>query len=260
MLIFLKTLLRTLILPPAGPLILAIAGALLLSRRAGGALRRVGWTLLVAGLALLWLLSTPVAADALSRFAVRYPAFDLSRPMQAQAIVILGGSQTLSDAPEYHGPAAGLDLLARVNYGAFLAHRTGLPVLVSGTPEETLAMRTVLARDFGITVRWVEGHSRDTFENAEFSARLLRPEGLRRILLVTSAEHEWRAAHEFVAAGLAVDAAPVTAWVRPRGGIMSWVPGSRALLESNAAVYEILGDWVRRFFTASHLRVHTPEA
>lgn len=257
MLILIKTLLRTLILPPAAPLILALAGALLLAWRTGGALRRLGWALLVAGLALLWLLSTPVAAEALSRLAIRYPALDSSRPVQAQAIVVIGGSQALGDVPEYRGPAAGHDLLARLNYTAFLARGTGLPVLVSGTPEETLTMRTVLARDFSIQVRWVEGHSRDTFENAQFSAPLLRADGVRRILLVTSAEHEWRAAHEFAAAGLEVDPAPVTAWALRGHGLMYYVPNSRALLQSSTALYEIFGDWVRRLFATAHLRVHT---
>jgi len=255
MLIVIKSLLRTLILPPAGPLILAVAGTLLLAWRAGGALRRAAWTALVAGLSLLWLLSTPAVAEALSRIAVRYPALDPGRPVQAQAIVILGGLEAFSNAPEYGGPAAGLDLLARVHYGAFLARRTALPVLVSGTPEETQAMRATLARDFGVEVRWVEDHSRDTFENAQLSARLLRPDGVRRILLVTSAEHEWRAAHEFAAAGLLVEPAPVTAWPQRGRGLMHYVPGSHALLQSGSALYEILGDWVRRFFAATHLRV-----
>src|SRR5256885_5533642 len=57
-------------------------------------------------------------------------------------------------------------LLERIAYGAFLAHRTALPVLVSGTAPEALAMRVSLARDFGIQVRWVEERSRDTFQNA----------------------------------------------------------------------------------------------
>jgi uncharacterized SAM-binding protein YcdF (DUF218 family) len=258
MFIVIKSLLRALILPPAGPLILALAGTLLLASRAAGALRRAAWTLLVAGLSLLWLLSTPAVAQALSRMAVRYPALDPGRPLQAQAIVILGGPEAFDNVPEYGGPAAGLDLLARVHYAAFLARRTSLPVLVSGTPEETQAMRATLARDFGIEVRWVEDRSRDTFENAHLSTALLRAAGLRRILLVTSAEHEWRAAHEFAAAGLLVEPAPVTAWARQGRGLRHYVPDSRALLQSRTALYEILGDWVRRFFAATHLRVQTP--
>ncbi|MGH7880423.1 MAG: YdcF family protein, partial [Candidatus Binataceae bacterium] len=242
MFIALKTLLRTLILPPAGPLILAAAGAWLLGRRTGGAARRTGWTLLVAGLTALWLLSTPVVGDALSRLAQRYPALDLARPVRAQAIVILGGGEAWSTAPEYADPAAGFELLERLNYGAFVARRTRLPVLVSGTARETLAMRSTLARDFGIQTRWVDDRSRDTFENARFSARLLKPAGVTRILLVTSANHEWRAVQEFASAGLTVDPAPVNVWTPHTRGVIDYVPGPLALLHSSEALHEILGD------------------
>ena len=64
-----KTLLRILILPPAGPLLLAIIGALLLRRRP-----RLGRVLLATGLGSLWLLSLPVVADVLTRTAQHYPA------------------------------------------------------------------------------------------------------------------------------------------------------------------------------------------
>src|SRR5204863_172014 len=99
-------------------------------------------------------------------------------------IVILGGGDERLAAPEYGGePAPGPVLLERIAYGAFLAHRTALPVLVSGTAAEALAMRVSLARDFGIQVRWVEERSRDTFQNAQFSSRLLKAAGVSRILL-----------------------------------------------------------------------------
>ena len=95
-----KTLLRILILPPAGPLLLAIIGALLLRRRP-----RLGRVLLATGLGSLWLLSLPVVADVLTRTAQHYPALDLNLPLQAQAIVILGGGGQRPYAPEYGGPA-----------------------------------------------------------------------------------------------------------------------------------------------------------
>src|ERR1700722_4053818 len=94
-----KALLRQLILPPAGPLLLAFIGLFWL--RHGP---RVGRALIGLGLASLWLLSTPVVADALSRLAEHYPPLDLSRPSGAQAIVILGGGGWRDTAPEYGGP------------------------------------------------------------------------------------------------------------------------------------------------------------
>jgi uncharacterized SAM-binding protein YcdF (DUF218 family) len=257
MLMELKFLLRTLVLPPAGPLLLAFMGLWLLARRrADGAGRKGALALLSMSLAALWVLSMPVVAEALTRLAERYPALDLARPLRAEAIVILGGG-TERMAPEYGGPAVGLELLERVSFGAFVARRTGLPVLVSGSAREAPAMRATLMRDFAITPRWVNGESRDTFDDAQLSARLLRADGIARIVLVTSASHEWRAAHEFMSAGLAVEPAPVHVWAPHAHDLEDYLPTAAGLLQSRAAVYELLGDVVRRLLALTHLRAHS---
>jgi len=255
MFITLKELLHTLLLPPGGPLLIAAAGAWLLRARSSAIAARAGGLLLGAGLASLWLLATPLVADALARAAEREPALDLARASQAQAIVILGGGDERLAAPEYGGePAPGSVLLERIAYGAFLAHRTALPVLVSGTSAEALAMRVSLARDFRIQVRWVEERSRDTFQNAQFSSRLLKAAGVSRILLVTSSAHAWRASHEFASAGITVVPAPVGVWAPRESGLLRYLPGPGALARSSAALYELLGDLVRRALAALRLR------
>lgn len=258
-LLALKTLLHTLLLPPGGPLLLAIAGAWLIARSTYGVrTRRTGWTLLIIGLATLWVLANPLVADVLSRIAQRCPPLDLTTPLQAQAIVILGGGSERLDAPEYAGePAAGMDQLERISYGAFVAKRTGLPVAVSGTREEARAMRVSLARDFGVGTRWVEDRSLDTFQNAQFCAALLGPLGIRRIVLVTDADHEWRAVQEFVSAGFDVVPAPVGLTTFSPLGARSFIPSATALARSTAALYELLGDLARRLFATLHLRRHT---
>jgi uncharacterized SAM-binding protein YcdF (DUF218 family) len=258
MFVTLKMLLGSVLLPPGGLLLLAGTGLGLVARgRAGRAAPRAGWTLIITSLVALWLLSTSVVADGLTRLAERYPALDLSRPPRAQAIVILGGGSARL-APEYGGPAAGAELLERVSYGAYLARRTGLPVLVSGSPDEALAMRATLTRDFGINPRWVDDAARDTFDNAQVSARLLRADGIARVLLVTSSLHEWRAVQEFESAGLAVEPAPVHIWApRPRAPL-DYLPVPQALLRSTEALHEIIGGAARPLLAASHLRRHGP--
>lgn len=258
MFVTLKTLLRTLILPPAGPLLLAFAGAWLLSRRAAGRARRIGILLLVTGLASLWLLSLPALADRLADLAEREPALDVTRIPEAQAIVILGGGSERHSAPEYaHLPAAGSGLLERLTYGAYLARRTGLPVLVSGTFAQGQAMRASLERDFGVPVRWVDGESRDTFENAQFSSRILRAAGVSRILLVTAATHEYRAVREFEACGLSVVPAPTGVRAPVATNLMRYVPNVAALARSTEALYELIGECARRTFSALNLRRHS---
>jgi uncharacterized SAM-binding protein YcdF (DUF218 family) len=259
MLLSLKMFLHTLLLPPGGPLLLAALGAALLGAGRSLSARRAGWALLIAGLASLWVLATPVVAGVLSEAARRYPPLDLRHASEAQAIVILGGSVARSSAEEYGGePAAAESLLERVSYGGFLAQRTGLPVLVSGEEIEARAMRATLARLFHVDTRWVENRSRDTFQNAAFSARLLKAAGVSRIILVTDATHEWRAAHEFMSAGLEVFPAPEGAWRAPASGVRRYVPTAGALVHSTEALYEIIGDLVRRTLAGLHLRRQAP--
>jgi uncharacterized SAM-binding protein YcdF (DUF218 family) len=256
MFVTLKTLLRTLVLPPAGPVLLAAVGAFLVSRpRASARARRAGVALLALGLGSLWLLATPAVADRLWRAAEREPVLDVARVGDAQAIVILAGGSVRAAAPEYAGEAApDGDLLERLAYGAYLAHRTGLPVLVSGTAPETQAMQASLSRDYGVTARWIENRSRDTFQNAQYSAPLLRAQGITRILLVTDAVHEHRAAAEFAAAGLAVRPAPTGLWVASAPHPGRYLPHIDALKRSTLALYELLGDAARQVFAALGVR------
>ena len=251
-----KTLLKALLLPPAGLLLLAALGALLLRRRP-----RLGAALLILGLGTLWVLSLPEVADELTLSAQRYPAFSPTADIgatHAQAVVILGGGGQRMFAPEYGGPAAGPYLLQRLAYGAFIARRGQLPVLVSGWRVEAAAMRATLQQNFGLEPRWVDAQSYDTFDNARNSARLLQASGVQRIILVTSTQHMWRAAHEFAATGLSVTPAAV-AVVAPSAaryplGPLGYLPDPQALEKSYQVVYEVLGERVRELLDLTHLR------
>jgi len=170
--------------------------------------------------------------------------------------VILGGGGQRWFAPEYGGPAADPVLLERLSYGAFVARNTGLPILVTGFRIEAIAMRDTLRRDFGIDVRWVDDKAYDTFENAGNSARLLEAAGVQRIVLVTHATHMWRSVHEFTAAGLDVVPAPCGMLAERDLGIWRFLPNPEALLRAHTALYELLGEPVRLFLAATHLRRH----
>ena len=249
--LLLKQLLRSLILPPAGPLLLALLGVLLIKRRP-----RAARICLMIGLGSLWLLSTPVVSDAFTRLAERYPPPDLRLGTGAQAVVILGGGGQRGYAPEYQGPAADPFLLERLSYGAYVAQITHLPILVTGYATEAAAMRETLRRNFGVDPRWVDDGSFDTFQNAGNSVRMLNADGVRRIVLVTRATHMRRAVEEFKAAGSEVIPAPVGMLADRDTGLYKYLPNTEALLRSDAAIYELLGEPVRRFFAVSHLRRH----
>jgi uncharacterized SAM-binding protein YcdF (DUF218 family) len=243
-----KAVLRSLLLPPASPLLVVAFGALLVRRRP-----RFGATLLAVGFVSLWLFSTPLVGDVLSRRVEHYPALDLEKPTGAQAIVVIGGGGLRKFAPEFQGPTAENGLLERLSYAAFVARRTGLPILVSGAPEEAFTMQTSLARDFATPPTWVENQSRDTFENARFTAQVL-PAGTRRIILITGSAHLWRAAHEFESAGFEVVPAPQGVWAPREMTALRFIPGIGGLQRSNAAIYEMLGEPMRRLQNALGIR------
>ena len=251
MLLRFKTLLKGLILPPAGPILLAVLGVFLIKRRPLPA--RI---CLILGLGSLWLLSTPVVSDALTRLAEHYPPLDLQSTAGAQAIVILGGGGQRAFAPEYGGPAADPVLLERLSYGAYVAGKTGLPVLVTGFHVEADAMRDTLRRNFGVDAHWVDDQAYDTFQNARNSVRLLEADGVHRIVLVTRATHMWRSVREFSDAGVEVVPAPVGILTPREIGFSRFFPNLDALLRAHSAVYELLGEPVRAFLAASHLRRH----
>jgi uncharacterized SAM-binding protein YcdF (DUF218 family) len=232
-------------------LLLALSGVLLLKRRP--LLARV---LVITGLALLWILSMPVVADALYGLAEHYPALDLGQATGAQAIVILGGGGQIARAPEYGGPAAEPVLLERLTYGAYLARQTGLPILVSGAEIEALAMQETLRRNFDIQARWIDNQSGDTFQNASNSFNLLQKDGVGRVLLVTQSTHMRRAVQEFISAGIQVVPAPMGLLSGRDHELVDYFPDPEGLLHSYNAIYELLGERVRAFFVITHIRRH----
>jgi uncharacterized SAM-binding protein YcdF (DUF218 family) len=89
--------------------------------------------------------------------------------------------------------------LVRLAEAASMQRRTGLPILVSGgrpeNADDSLAnmMSTVRQDDSHIAVRWREDRSSNTYENAAFSAELLRRANVPSALLVTNRWHMARA-------------------------------------------------------------------
>ncbi|MFZ1547100.1 MAG: YdcF family protein [Candidatus Nitrotoga sp.] len=235
----LKAIAKTLILPPTGLLLIILFGLFLVQRfpRTGRAISIIATVYLLA-------LSTPFASYQLMHFLETSPPLDLKEARHAQAIVILGGG-IRNNALEYGGDTVGRLTLDRVRYGARVAKITGLPVLVaggsvlSGEPEAKL-MRETLENEFGVKVRWSEDKSRNTRENAAFSAAMLAKENIRQVVLVTHSFDMPRAKAEFTTSGLQVIAAPTGIL----NGDLQWpsdyLPGMGGLQASYYVCYELL--------------------
>ncbi|MBS0309311.1 MAG: YdcF family protein [Proteobacteria bacterium] len=238
-----NTVAGSLLLPPFSFVCLCALG-LLLRRK----WPRTGMTLAWLSLALLTLFSTRPGAMLVARpLEAMHAPLLVPEHAGAQAIVVLGGGRQ-ANAPEYGGgDEPNLRSLARVRYGARLQRVTGLPILVSGgAPEgaarsEAALMASVLKTEFGVPVRWVEGASDNTAQNAYYSATLLRQAGIRRIILVTDAMHMARAYRSFTAQGLDVVPAPTMFYSQERGNAADWLPAARWLHVSDYALHEWLG-------------------
>ena len=169
-----------------------------------------------------------------------------ARKAGAGAIVVLGGGRNLG-ALEYGGETLSHETLARVRYGARLARDSGLPLLVSGgkpgggRASEADLMAAALEHEFGATVRWREGESINTIENARYSAKLLRAAGIGRVLLVTDAAHMLRAAERFRVAGIEVVPAPTDYLAKQDHTPFDFLPSARGLAKSNRALREWVG-------------------
>jgi uncharacterized SAM-binding protein YcdF (DUF218 family) len=241
--IWLKAVAKAAVLPPTGPLLIAVLGLAAMLRWP-----RIGRTLCGAGVTLLLLLSVPAVAVFLQRCVDTPPPLDLERAKTAQAIVILGGG-IRRNAPEYGGDTLGRLTLERVRYGARVARLTGLPVLVSGGSVlggalEATLMRDALEHEFGVPVRWTEDRSRDTHENAVLSAGILHADGIRRVVLVAHAFDMPRATAEFAAQDIETIRAPTGIPPRDFGEPLMFVPSLSGLTGSYYALYEMLGNLV----------------
>lgn len=196
----------------------------------------------------LYALATPLVGTRLLHMLELEPPPAL--PAQApapQAIVVLAGDLAASRSGG-RADTVGPLTLDRIRTAARLHRDTGLPILVSGgvlrggTVSVAAAMEVALMTDFRVPVRWVEDASRNTYENAQFSAAILRRANIRTSYLVTHGWHMPRARKAFEGTGLNVISAPA-GFIRVGSGIApsDLIPRTRALAMSAYALHELVG-------------------
>lgn len=244
----LRALLKTLLLPPAFQLLGIIVAWLLWQRWP-----RLSRWLMGFSVFSLVLLSTPIVSSSLmATLKDQNQPLTSEQGKRAEVIVILGGGR-VNKSLEYGGDAVNDRTLMRLRYGAKLQRELHLPILVTGgsvfdqaTVPEAVMMAGVLQDEFGIPVRWQEGRSQTTAENAAFTAEMLKQEGVKRILLVTHSWHMPRAVGVFTKAGLLVVPAPMDLAAGEETRVLDFIPSPQALLASYFTFHEWLGYWVYR--------------
>lgn len=236
-----KKIVSALILPPTGLILLAFIG-LWLSRKHP----KAGRTLVTLSLIILLILSLPVTGNALLQSLETAPPISEAQLKDIQAIVILGGGKS-NEAPEFgHEDTVNRWTLQRLRYGAYLQKQTGKPILVSGGAPfggraEADAMAETLQRDFHAENIWIENQSKDTAENAAYSATILKSHGVERIAIVSQAWHLPRAIKLFEQQGLMIYPAPTGYTNEDDEPVIRWLPKASALDKSAIALKEYLG-------------------
>jgi uncharacterized SAM-binding protein YcdF (DUF218 family) len=209
---------------------------------------------------LLWMLSTPwFSFQLLDRLQTPFSPL-VEVPADADVIVLLSGGHYLG-ANEFGNQAMPNGAaLERTHYAAWLARKTGLPIITTGgsvTPEEeteSSILAEVLRGQLGVEQILEENRSTNTEENAKFTREIMRENGFRKPLLVTHYWHMSRSIKWFRYFGIEAYAAPTARYARgpTEQKVWQWVPQARSLNMSSLAVHEYLGalNFRYRLFTA----------
>jgi uncharacterized SAM-binding protein YcdF (DUF218 family) len=209
-----------------------------------GTISFIGYFLAYGSLILIFLLSLPIVANRLLHSLEKIPPISSDSTLDYQVIVVIGAGK-IDHAPEYAGSTVNSYTLVRVKYAAYLLRRKICPVLVSGgapfggTPEADL-MAVVLREDFKVNNVWVESRSRNSLENAKYSAELLKKRGIKKIALISQPWHLHRTVKLFEAEGISVLPAPTGYVDRDKYIFGEFLPKSSALEKSALAIKEYI--------------------
>jgi uncharacterized SAM-binding protein YcdF (DUF218 family) len=213
--------------------------------------RRAAPWLAAAAVTVLWVFAVEPVADGLTGLAERGVRSTMRPGVTYDAAIVLGGgidpgASCESGEPELN--PAGDRMVA--GFELFRAGRVRNLLLSAGGPDASEPVEAdfgaLLYRRLGVPPERivVERDSRNTRENAERSADIVRQRGWSSLLLVTSAMHMPRAAAAFRRVGLTFDVLPVDR----RYGRRPWtvLPRTEVLDRSTWALRELAGRLVYR--------------
>lgn len=238
------------------PLRLGIVYAVVLAlvwRRMPRWSRAVALAPLIAGV----LLTTPWFANLLVGWQeARAPSPSNCAEPRPQTIVVLGGGVSTRPRDADDTGALTAQSLRRLLVAVDLFHDTpearlvvaGGVVHFSGSDVSEAELLGSLARRLGVAPTDIrrETDSRTTWQNARRVAAL-EPAIDRRIWLVTSAVHMSRAAYAFGEAGFDVCAWPADSLSARGSGVAYLLPATSALVKSDAALHEMVGELAYRW-------------
>lgn len=175
------------------------------------------YSLALALLALLFCSSNGLSNTLLFHLETQFPALAVTAPEPADAIVVLGGTVVPAKKPREQPEEPYGERLSRAAQ-LFLFKKSSLIIVSGGTafpflenkPQpESMSMKEYLT-NFQIPKTQIieESKSRNTEENALYTAQILKTLNLRKIILVTSAYHMPRAMKWFNRIGVKITPFP----------------------------------------------------
>lgn len=248
MFLFLSKLLPVFVLPLGAALVLLPAAALLAMLKRN----RLALILFFSGIGYLLFASLPITAGSLCAFVEgQVPPVAIPEVPQRDVIVVLGGilGQPLPPrtAPDL-GNAADRILTAarlyRAGKGEYVLVAAGnLPWMNTAAPEAVL-IRDLLV-EWGVPASAIifDSGSRNSYENAVNTKKLLTQHGLQNAILVTSALHMPRARAVFIKAGVDVFPVPTDYQVvtSSQKTILDYLPDAGSLQLMTMSIRELIG-------------------
>lgn len=195
----------------------------------------------------IWLLSISPVADAMLRGLES--DFKIPENPRGDVIILLGGG-VYDKVPDLSGVGAPAEeMIARLVTAVRLQKMLNIPIIVSGgvvfegRKAEAPIVRRFLT-DLGVPDKKIiiEDKSRNTIENARYTAEICKRLGYKKPILVTSAYHMRRSIVSFEKIGMKAVPFPANfrTWDR-KYGWESYLPSSFRLRNSYTAMREYMG-------------------
>ncbi len=226
---------------PPGVFLFGLLAGLLLSNRAP----ELGTMFLWGNWVLLYLAHTSFMGEILFYMLDRFAPVTLEQVKQAQVIVVLTAGIYYDEQLDTW--MLGYNSWHRMRYAASLQQVSGLPLLLTGgnpsgaavDSEAEVMQRTLHMQQ--LSAKWVEPRGRNTAESARYTADILLPQGLRRIVLVTHAFHMPRSVPQFEQVGFEVAPAPIEVNGPLELNALHFLPTAAGLYNTRFALNEIVG-------------------
>lgn len=232
--------------------ILIVISILIFTRRL-----RAAQTFLIAGILLVFVAGNGWTAYKLIRsLEDRYRPMSVEDTPQGDVIVVLGGGIALPLPPRLYTELNGSSDRLLHALRLYRAGKADYILLTGGNvfDQPGLESASHYAREllelWGVpsTAIVMERESRNTIQNAEYTAPVLRERQWTKVLLVTSATHMHRSMLAFRSAGIEAIPVPIDfqAVDSAEPEALSWIPSANALGATTHALHEYLGRlWYR---------------